>query len=433
MIKQYYRSWGVTAATNAFVLICGLVTGVIAARLLQPEGRGEMAAILLWPHLIAWLGITGLHEAVTFFVSKKKASADVITATAFWMAIVLSIVTAAAGYAVLPYLLGSDRVLLLDVAQVYLLAYVPVHILMLSIIATDHGRQEFIKYNLLLRVIPPFLYLIGLAVLWVAGFVSVELFVLMSWVGIAAATAMRLLLVGKGLVNKPSIKEAKNLLVTGASFHITSVIVIFGAQIDRIYVMFQWGDVELGYYVVACMIATVALNVVTNTFHTVMYPKLSAMNSLREQKELFGKGLRFASLLLIAGCVVLTLIIPWAVKAIFGSAYDDAISIAVVLTIAYVPYGLRQIIIKGLRGLGDAKQSALGEGVAVALFILIVWPIASRLGLFGVGVALLIANSMAIIYLSLYLKKRLGLAFREWCGLNRSTIVEVYQLARHGG
>ena len=47
--------WLGTLATNAAILLCGLATGVLSARLLAPEGRGALAAVLFWPHLFTSL------------------------------------------------------------------------------------------------------------------------------------------------------------------------------------------------------------------------------------------------------------------------------------------------------------------------------------------------------------------------------------------
>ena len=46
-----------TAATNVILALLGLLTGILAARLLGPQGRGELAAIQAWPSFIATVAI----------------------------------------------------------------------------------------------------------------------------------------------------------------------------------------------------------------------------------------------------------------------------------------------------------------------------------------------------------------------------------------
>src|SRR5690606_32175035 len=67
-------AWLGTLATNLAILLCGLVSGILSARLLAPEGRGALAAVLFWPHLITSLGLCSLPAAVIF--RRVRAPAD---------------------------------------------------------------------------------------------------------------------------------------------------------------------------------------------------------------------------------------------------------------------------------------------------------------------------------------------------------------------
>ena len=42
----------VSFLTTAYIQALNIVTGLLAARLLLPEGRGELAALMLWPGLV---------------------------------------------------------------------------------------------------------------------------------------------------------------------------------------------------------------------------------------------------------------------------------------------------------------------------------------------------------------------------------------------
>ena len=43
-------------AATALIQALNIVSGVMLARYLLPEGRGELAAVILWPSVIAGLG-----------------------------------------------------------------------------------------------------------------------------------------------------------------------------------------------------------------------------------------------------------------------------------------------------------------------------------------------------------------------------------------
>ena len=47
------RDVSISFATTLYIQVLNIATGLIAARLLLPEGRGELAAQILWTGLVA--------------------------------------------------------------------------------------------------------------------------------------------------------------------------------------------------------------------------------------------------------------------------------------------------------------------------------------------------------------------------------------------
>jgi len=76
MIKSQSSPWVFTFLTNALILAFGTFTGILTARLLHPEGRGALAAVLFWPEILAGVGICGLNEALVYRMGQGKESAD---------------------------------------------------------------------------------------------------------------------------------------------------------------------------------------------------------------------------------------------------------------------------------------------------------------------------------------------------------------------
>jgi O-antigen/teichoic acid export membrane protein len=68
-----------TAGTNAVLAMFGLVTGVLAARLLGPNGRGELAAIQTWPAVIATIAMLGMPETV-YYAARESNRAGLLAA-----------------------------------------------------------------------------------------------------------------------------------------------------------------------------------------------------------------------------------------------------------------------------------------------------------------------------------------------------------------
>src|SRR5207253_4285539 len=60
-------------AGSAGIQALNAVTGIIGARALGPHGRGELAALLIWPLAISSLGSLGLSDALAFHAAQRTA------------------------------------------------------------------------------------------------------------------------------------------------------------------------------------------------------------------------------------------------------------------------------------------------------------------------------------------------------------------------
>jgi O-antigen/teichoic acid export membrane protein len=417
------HAWLGTLATNAAILLCGLATGVLSARLLAPQGRGALAAVLFWPHLITALGLFSLPGAMIFRRGRLHVDRAAVAATGAWLALGLSALSALAGWLALPFLLRQSAAA--PVAQLYLLAFVPFNFLALTLLALDQGDMRFARYNLV-RLLPSGIYLLGLSVLCAQGAVSVAACVWASWLGTALTALVRLCSSREVLQTRPSLAEARRLIAFGGRLHGAALLAAVLAGADRFVLITFWDDASLGLYVVALTLATAGPNVVTSAFSVLLLPRLAQAQGPAAQRRIMGETLRYVSLLLTAGTLVLFLLCPWLLPFLFGDAYAGATGLCLVLLVAYLPMALRQVIVSGLCGTGDWRPRVVAQGLALATFAALVWPLAGPLGLLAVPTALLVANGASLAYLIAFLGRRLQLSSRECWGLSPTTVRRVF-------
>lgn len=427
MSAKLSSAWLGTSATNGAILLCGLATGILSARLLAPDGRGALAAVLFWPHLITSLGLLSLPSAMIFRRGRPDADRAALAATGAWLALGLSAIGALVGYLVLPFLLRDSSAG--SLAQVYLLAFVPFNFLALALLALDQGDMRFARYNLM-RLLPPGIYLVGLLALCALGAVSVASLVWASWLGTAVTALARLYHSRDALRIWPSPSEARRLLAFGARLHGAALLAVLLAGADRFVVITFWDDASLGLYVVAWTLATAGLNVITGAFNVLLLPRLAEARDAQAQRRIMGETLRYVSLLLTVGTTVLFLLCPWLLPFLFGDAYMSAVGICLMLLVAYLPMALRQVIVHGLSGTGDWRPRILAQALALVTFVVVVWPLAALLGLLGIPTALLIADSVALAYLLVFLRRQLDLPSRECWGLSPRTVRHVWWQGR---
>src|ERR1700704_5083986 len=92
------RALLVTLLTTGGAQLANLISSVLAARLLLPEGRGEFQAAWLWPTTIAYLVLFGLNDAVLYFSANRSEKPRDVFASGLAIGAVLSLVAAAITY-----------------------------------------------------------------------------------------------------------------------------------------------------------------------------------------------------------------------------------------------------------------------------------------------------------------------------------------------
>jgi enterobacterial common antigen flippase len=422
------RTWFSAFVVNAATLGCGVLTGIVAARMLAPEGRGALAAVLFWPQLLLTIGLCSLQEAVTYRVSQDAEKRDSLYSTALGVALGLAAVTCAVGYPLLPYLLKHENLAWLPTIRIYLLLYVPIGFISISLLGIELGKLQFRRFNLY-QLVNPLTYLSVLLVLWGTHAVTIANVIWASLAGTVSVTLLLLFHLRKAAFRRPVLSEALRILRTAWSFHTTALLVLVTTQIDRFVAITLLDNRSVGLYVAALAIASAGIGILSTSFHTLMFPSI-ARREKEAQCDYLAKGLRYAMFLIVACSLLLAASIPLVLPLLFGGDFRAAIVPGVLLVMAYVPLALRQIIIRTLRGIGDSKAGTVAEGISIAVFLALAWPLTVRWHLNGLSVALLVGNCAALSYLTWYLSERLAIPPKRWWGLDAQTLIEAFQRMR---
>jgi O-antigen/teichoic acid export membrane protein len=337
--------------------------------------------------------------------------------------------TTVVGFPVMRGLLAGTDPELVSLSIRFLIAYVPFNYIVLMLAAVDQGRMHFGRFNLL-RLLPQIVYLLALVGLGLSQLASVTTLVWAVWLGTAVTCGVRVLAADRAIWAKPDAGEARDLLKTGLGFHLTTVITVFAAQLDKIFVVSFWQNQDIGYYTVALTFAVAGVSVITSAFDTVLFPRLATTRTRLEQRATLARAVRVGMLLLTLTAVALAVLSRWLVPALFGRAFLTSVPVGVVLLAAQVPGALRQIIVGGLRGLREWRARAAAEAIAVVSFAMSALPLSALLGLQGIGIALLSANLLALVFCLIHLKKAHSITLRDWWGLSPRAYFELVQEIR---
>jgi hypothetical protein len=136
----------VTFSTSVAIQGCGLITGILTARLLGPTARGEFATVMLWPMILSNLGLLGFNWALAREVGMDGGREADWVCAAVLSGFAASLLFLAIGFFLVPYLLPSDRQYLVSLTRACLLL-IPLDVVNQILLAVDHGRMRWRRYN----------------------------------------------------------------------------------------------------------------------------------------------------------------------------------------------------------------------------------------------------------------------------------------------
>ena len=169
----------ITSGTQVAIQVIGLVTGILVTRWLGPSGRGELAAVISWAAMLAYLGNLGLPIAYTYASANWPHLRHQLLGNGFLMAIVQWVILGLIGSLLLPMVLAQHGSSLAHLAVLYLWAYLPLNLLTLYANAIQQGARQYARYNAV-RISIPIGFAVLLVIVWAVWQVNVHTVVLIT-------------------------------------------------------------------------------------------------------------------------------------------------------------------------------------------------------------------------------------------------------------
>jgi O-antigen/teichoic acid export membrane protein len=386
-----------TGVTNVLLSVIGVATGVIAARLLGPEGRGVLAAVQLWPSIIGTIATLGLPDALVFFSAKYPESAGRYLTSSLALAVLLGIPFAVAGWLVMDVLLSSQDAATVGAARWYLgiiFVYVfcgfPYHPL--------RGRGEFRVWNTL-RALPSIAWLALLLVVWVA-FRPDPRSLALSYLLILAVLAVPILgTVARRLQApvRPDRALWRPMLAFGVPSALSSVPQLLNFRLDQMLMATALDARSLGLYVTAVAWGG-AIQPLVSAVGTVLFPRVAAVSGERGHAR-FLDGARLGMTVAAGLAVILVAVTPIGLPFLFGDAFRSVVPTAAVLVVAGAVWAYNSVLEEGLRGSGAPRRVLIAETAGIVAAVPALLVLLPTLGVLGAGIASLVSYLVVLLFL----------------------------------
>ncbi|MEL6943626.1 MAG: oligosaccharide flippase family protein, partial [Bacteroidota bacterium] len=113
---------GLNIRFNIAILAISLVSSIIIARILGPEGRGELASAMLWATFIGYFSMLGVESAIVVKISEKHEDADRVLGSAFLLGSIQSVLGIVVGLVITNHLLSAQSQEVVRYAMIFLLS-----------------------------------------------------------------------------------------------------------------------------------------------------------------------------------------------------------------------------------------------------------------------------------------------------------------------
>ncbi len=368
-----------TVGTRVLLITLSLVTGVLTARLLGPEGRGQYFLGATLMTLSAQFATLGLHSSNTFLLCRRPEALPQLLANSLWFSLLAGAVSALC----FGLLVAGGLVPVIDgrLATVALVGVVPSLFTLLGsgLLAGLRRFSALNRCELLSRSLP-LVFVLALAA-WPSPMVFLGAVVAGSLIGGLSQIRVLLRLGGLGGVDRGLFSDAFRY---GLRLYIASALAYFVARASVFVLGYQGGAAEVGLLSIATQLADV-MTVVPASLAMVLFPELVGSQRRWETTQ---RALRGTAAFMLALCVAAAVLAPALVPAVFGRAFEGSAGVFLWFLPGVFFLGLISILSQYVAAVGYPWSMVGAWAAAAALVVITSVVLIPRQGAAGAGAAL---------------------------------------------
>ncbi|WP_222262071.1 lipopolysaccharide biosynthesis protein [Modestobacter marinus] len=350
-----------------------LVTGILAARALGPDGRGTQALFTLLPIVLSQVGTLGLPSAVVYFVGASGVSPRSLARLLRRPAAVQSAVSALVQVAVLLVIAQFFHVADWGAALVTVVL-LPMLIAHEYATALMQGQHRLVAFQVL-RSTPNVLYALALAHVVTSGVEVGLLDVIVTWIlALAAGTALTCAVAWRGLSRDGRDGDARlvaRMRSFGRRSFLGAISPLESLRVDQLIAGFFLGPAALGLYVSAAAF-TGLTRTMSQSIGVLAYPDVARRHRAGAGRGAVRRGAVYLALITAATTAIALVVIltaPWLVTVTFGPEFADAAGAARILIVAGALLAVRRVAGDVARGMGRAAVNSWAEGATLAALV----------------------------------------------------------------
>jgi O-antigen/teichoic acid export membrane protein len=400
---------------TALIQVLNVVTGIILARTLGPSGRGELAAVILWPTLLWTVGNLGVVDAVTFHSARRTGPRRSIVSASLALALVQSVILIAIGLVLVPLVLARQEASVVRDCLIFL-ASVPTSLVTLYLGSVLNGTHRYVAFNVVRATV-----FVGNAAGLVALAIASELTVTSAMYAYLASQVLTVLIAAifvlpsTGPPSRPERPLAREMLAYGWRVQLSTISNLLNERVDQLVISIVLAPASLGLYVVAWTMTGLSYMIGYSVTFAAL-PRVAQAESAQERRA---RAHRYVFLTLAATVVVtipVLLLTPEILRIAFGSDFVQATGVTRVLLVGSIALGTGRVLEAVLKGVNRPLHAGLSEGAGLAVTAVGLAALLPTLGLMGAAITSLVAYSVTAWIALLLTNRALGTTGAELLG-----------------
>ena len=381
-----------TFGTSLFIQACAVLQGILVARLVGPVGRGEFAAVILWPMMFATFGLAGIPIAIAK-ISAKIDDYGSIARAAIVLTFITSAISSLACFISLPWLIPQAESHLISLARLFILV-IPLTRLVINSIAIDQGCGNFKHFNVTRAIMNP-VYVAMLFCLWLFDLREVRWCVIALLAARLSAVVGWLFLAVRGYAFIGKLYSVISIIKQSIRFSLAGIFQQVYMHVDKILMLWLLGTKNLGLYMVA-LSASAVMSSITISAGMVSFT-MAAQTSKGGGFDRLARTFRISVLLWMFFGGILAAIMSFVLPLVYGGDFAAAINPARMLIIGSAFAGLANMLEQAVRGQGRAFIGLEGRAGGLVVMVISGIVFAKTFGLPGVCFAYIAGQFVCLI------------------------------------
>jgi O-antigen/teichoic acid export membrane protein len=385
-----------SVGSKSAILALQAGTGVLTARSLGPAGRGELAAMILWPLFVASVTTLGVPSALIYYMRNRFDERQRLAANGFATSAAMGVVAGAVAAAVLPLWLRQYSPTLIHTAQLFLLT-VPLCSMTLAGRAVLEAAHDFGASNTV-QLLTPLVTLLALffflAVHRLNPYTAAisYIFAALPSFGLMLYRVVR---IGFRAV-RPQIADVKQILTYGIRSYGIDILGTLALQVDQVLVVSLLSADAMGYYVVMLSLSRM-LNVFQNSVAMVLFPK-AAGHTADRVLSMTGKCVRISGLITVISGALICITGRVLLRTVYGPEYVTAAAVLRILVLEAVLSGITFVLAQTFMALNRPGVVTVLQGLGLSLSVPMMLCLIPRYGIYGAAISLLASTSARLLF-----------------------------------